>query len=198
LNKIQGLKELGKQYNLDEDLENEEKKNENGVIEAPIKKFSHAQTMKYSFDGYLEVDKNQVLSNIGAMFLKDLKFERRYFTLRNNVLYCYNNKDSENSICDYQLSDFIECKKVKEDNEKAMFYIKMKGKNSDTEKVLNLKAETVQKKLLWIKTINEAMKVKAVAEIFGLNDKQAKLFFDQLPIFEDIEDLPALQFPIYL
>mmetsp|Transcript_26255 Transcript_26255/g.23126 ORF Transcript_26255/g.23126 Transcript_26255/m.23126 type:complete len:80 (+) Transcript_26255:2-241(+) len=79
-----------------------------------------------------------------------------------------------------------------------MFYIKMKGKNSDTEKVLNLKAETVQKKLLWIKTINEAMKVKAVAEIFGLNDKQAKLFFDQLPIFEDIEDLPALQFPIYL
>mmetsp|Transcript_11502 Transcript_11502/g.9937 ORF Transcript_11502/g.9937 Transcript_11502/m.9937 type:complete len:177 (-) Transcript_11502:234-764(-) len=150
---------------------------------------SIAGSFSLNIDGYLDAEKDEFLSGVKGLLLDDLKFERRYFTLRRGVLYCYKDKNSESSLGSHKLENCIGC--GPEQKDEFIFFIKLQTK--DGEKFLRYRADTIEKKEMWITAINN-QRERGEDTMVEVNAEDAEFYKDAYPMFVDIESLPRLEF----
>jgi len=163
------------------------------VSEAPSSVSSTSTTKSFALniEGYLEVSREEQLGNAGSTMKPGVKFEEKYFNLKRDVLYYYKQKNCEFSSGSYKLKEMTDAGSFSDDN---TFFITLRIKDIDV-KTIFFKASTMDKRDQWVEYIKEASKLPDLGLMVELNASDVQLFKDRTkPLFEDIEDMPNLEF----
>jgi len=157
---------------------------------------STAKSFSLTIEGYLDVEKDEFLSNVGGSILSNLKFEERYFNLKRDVLYFYKERHSEFSQGAYKLKEMVDSGVFDDDNNN-MFFITLKVKDSENTRTIRFRASTPEKRDLWIEYIKEAAKLPDLGLMVELNASDVLFFKDKTKaLFVDIEEMPTLEFAV--
>jgi hypothetical protein len=141
-------------------------------------------------DGYLDAEKDEFLSGVKGLLHGDIKFERKFFSIKKGMFYCYKDKSAETSLFTYIIKDITQC--IALEGEEPMFSIKIKQK--DGEKESRYRADSPEKRDQWVACIKLCMLTPDAKAMFEVSESEAQFYKDELPMFQDIEELPALTF----
>jgi len=178
-----------------EDAE-EEEKSEDGPDEESVQddlrssrgSMAQSQSMRLQqHEGYLEAQKDafiNVFNDSVGNSTSGVRFERLYFTIRRTLMYYYQSKSAETAVGSYKLKEVSECAPF--ENDALGFYIKMKVKSGEMKRVV-FKAETVEKRGLWVSAINAGMNLDTDARIEIL-EGEAQFFKDTKAIFTEVDE----------
>jgi len=130
------------------------------------------------------------LGDVAGLILSNLKFERRYFQVRKDVMYFYKSKSSETSLGSYKLKEVVECAAV--ENDPVTFFIKIQTKEDGIKRLCFI-ADTQDRRDHWVEGINHARTVdeNAMLEVYA---SEINFFKDIKPLFIEIEEQPNIKF----
>jgi len=143
------------------------------------------------FDGYLDAERDEFLSGVKGLLHGELKFERKFFSVKRGILYCYKDKSSETSMGSHNLREVIHCGPMEGDD--LIFYIQIKQKEGEP-KEIKYRADSTDKRDQWIAVITDCMSLPDPKAMVGVSASDFQFYKDQMPIFIDLEELPSLKF----
>jgi len=174
-------------------------------------------TIRLTIDGMLEMESNFIKDV--ANLIAGAHSKHKYFSVRNDKMFCFDDKKAESAIMSFNLKEAIECHS---EGENSFILLMMDSdvikkshhlrhqkrlkeaitrvvdKIRDHEGVTEYKfyAENQHKREMWVKTINNVMNMAQddAEDTLQLNDPTVQIYKDTTTLFIYKEAPPSLQF----
>jgi len=172
-------------------------------------------TIRLAIDGMLEMETN-FIKNF-ANFIAGAQSKNKYFSVRNDKMFCFDDKKAEASIMSFNLKEALACTPEEENSfllimmdadviknsphlrHKLKEAISRAGKKiTDHEGVTEFKfhAENQHRRDMWVKTINNVMNMvqEDQEDTLKLDDPTVQIYRDTTTLFVYKEAPPSLKF----